>query len=329
MIPVIIDLRFLALLILLAPNLGWTGFHSGPHRDYWEYHAKMNEVENHISDERFGDALNLLDEIVGTYDFVFLRAYKIGAQLALHLGEQDKAFLYIKEGIGAGWDLKSLENEPYLSRLKREPEWKAMEQAYPALHDQYLQRLDPAVRKEVREMFKRDQRKAMGALLRMGDKAREKYAHEKFAPQSEEHMMRLIEMLDNPGYPGEKLIGNNFWASTILSHHNSISQDYVQRDTLYRHVRPLLLRSLGTGQMSPYEFALAEDWQIAVSSNRSAPGYGYLDPPRQSTLDETNELRKKIGLRTVELRNELIEVENKTGMDFHLPDWIEGKIEIE
>jgi hypothetical protein len=81
--------------------------------------------------------------------------------------------------------------------------------------------------------------------------------------------------------------------------------------------------------MSPYEFALIDDWQKAVASERTVPGYGFLISPKKSTLLETNQLRYKIGLRSIELRNKLVDVEKKTGMNFYLPDWIKGKINIE
>jgi hypothetical protein len=81
--------------------------------------------------------------------------------------------------------------------------------------------------------------------------------------------------------------------------------------------------------MSSYEFALIDDWYIAVSSGHKAAGYGFLDPPAQSTLEETNRLRERIGLRSIELRNALVEMEKRTGMNFYLPDWVKGPIAIE
>ena len=74
---------------------------------------------------------------------------------------------------------------------------------------------------------------------------------------------------------------------------------------------------------------MIDDWQKAVSSDRTEPGYGFLNPPDQSTLDKTNQLRQKIGLRTIGIRNKLVDVEKKTGMNFYLSNWIEGKIKIE
>jgi hypothetical protein len=160
-------------------------------------------------------------------------------------------------------------------------------------------------------MYKEDQQKALGAMLRLRDRAEVKYALSKFAPHSEAQMQELMVILDQHGYPGEQLIGNDFWMSTILSHHNSITREYVKKDTLYPFIRPQLIVALEKGQLSPYELALIEDWRIAVTSERSEPGYGFLAPPRQETLDETNSLRREVGLRSIALRNKLVEVEKK------------------
>ena len=75
-------------------------------------------------------------------------------------------------------------------------------------------------------MFKKDQRLDFPYYLRIGEKAKERYALRKFAPNSGKQIARLNEILDEYGYPGERLTGNDFWMSTILVHHNSISPEY-------------------------------------------------------------------------------------------------------
>lgn len=304
-------------------------FQANRDQDYHEYHMRIEGAEKLISDEKFKEALNIYDQVFIAYDFIFSRDYKIAAQLALYIDERQRAFQYIKGGIAAGWNLKKLKKNKFLAPLQDDPEWKTIEEEYDSLYNQYLARIDQNIREKVRLLFKKDQRKALGALFRIGDKAQEKYATKKFAPHSEIQFEELSIILENKGYPGEQHIGNNYWMATIISHHNSITQEYVKSDTLYNFIKPKLIQAIYKGQMSPYEFALVDDWQKAVSSDRTEPGYGYINPPNQSTLSKTNELRQVIGLRLVELRNKLIDVEYRTGINFYLPDWIEGKILIE
>ncbi|GAA0890680.1 hypothetical protein GCM10009122_03590 [Fulvivirga kasyanovii] len=316
------------MLLCLLLTLSFSNSISSETQDYRRYHKQINEAEKLISNEQFKEALNIYNDVFNAFDFVFLKDYKVAAQLALYLNEKEKAFEIIKQGITAGWDLKSLKRNNYLSDLHNASEWKVIVEEYPKLRQKYLKRIDDSTRKEVHKMFKADQRKALGALFRLGDKAQEKYALKKFAPHSEAQLTKLIRIMEDHGYPGEQLIGNSFWVSTILSHHNSITTAYVKNDTLYNFIKPKLSIALEKGQISPYEFAIIDDWRIAVSSDRTQAGYGFLNPPLSSTLTETNKLRQSIGLRTVELRNKLVDVEKKTGMDFYLPDWVDGKIKI-
>lgn len=297
--------------------------------DYQAYHAQINTAEKYLSEERFQESFDQYMLVFASVDFVFLRDYKVAAQLAFHLGEEQKAFDLIEKGIKAGWILKDIKQNDYLAELHATQQWAEMEEAYPALRGAYLESLKLDLREQVHQMFKKDQRKAFGALFRIGDKARDRYAIKKFAPHSQVQIQQFIKILETCGYPGEQLIGNDFWMSTILSHHNSIATDYVNKDTVYDYLRPKLLIAVKRGQLSPYEFALIDDWYITVSTNGTQPGYGFLNPLHDSTLVQTNAIRKAIGLRSIELRNALVKVEEKTGMRFYLPDWVEGEIEIE
>lgn len=297
--------------------------------DYFSYHKQIKEAETLISHEDFKGALERYEKVFNSYDFVFSRDYKVAAQLAFYLGDKAATFDLIERGLASGWTLKALKKEKFLSPLQKEPGWTLLKNNYDSLHGVYLNRIDPMLRDSVHEMFKRDQKKAMGALFKIGNSAQEQYGTEKFAPHSEQQMAQLFEIMDNHGYPGERIIGNDYWMSTVISHHNSISEEYTKKDTLYNYIRPALKKALALGQISPYEFSMIDDWRIAVVSNRTAVGYGFLNAPLSGTLSETNALREKAGLRSVELRNKLVDLENKTGMNLYLPDWVIGKIEVE
>ena len=169
-------------------------------------------------------------------------------------------------------------------------------------------------------MYAKDQKKAMKALFKLSSKSQDKYAEHKFAPHSEQQMAEFSMILDTKGYPGEKLIGNSSWMSTILSHHNSISTNYNRADTLYLKLQPRLMDAIKNGQMSPYEYVAIDDWYRTVRYDRKEVTYGILDPPSASNLSKTNELREMIFVRPYELRDELVAIENKTGMDFYLSD---------
>lgn len=303
-------------------------FKSNGQEGYLSYHSKVIDCETLIAEEKFEEAIYQFDVLFEKYDFVFLRDIKLAVELSVFLKDYKSGIKFTKRGIKAGWTLKSLNKNQHLKSLREQPAWNEILSEYDSLNKMYESRLNMPLKNEVHEMFKKDQKKALGALFRIGQKAQRKYSEKKFAPHSEAQLKKIEQILKEYGYPGEQLIGNNVWSSVILSHHNSISVHYNSQDTLYTQLRPKLLKALEKGEISPYEFAQIEDWRIAALNNHNKTNYGFLGAIQNTTaLDAVNKNRAAIGLRSVELRNKLIDIENKTGLNLHLPKgWQSGKI---
>lgn len=290
------------------------------HQDYEFYHQQVIKAETLIGSENYAEALLLYEQLFNDYDFIFLREYQIASQLAFYAGDMQKSLEYVKQGILSGWEIKAIKKNEYLKPLLREEGWKSIEKEYPNLKAQYTSKLDQNIREQVQKMYAKDQKKALKALFRFSSKSQDNYAENKFAPHSENQMAEFTAILEIKGYPGERLIGNSNWMSTILSHHNSISTAYNMKDTLYPKLQSRLVDALKNGQMSPYEYVTIDDWYRTVTYNRKEVTYGILDPPTASNLSKTNELREIIYVRPYALRDELIAIQEKTGMDFYLPD---------
>ncbi len=289
-------------------------------QDYKIYHQQVIEAEKLIAAENYDSALLVYEQVFDDYEFVFLREYQIATQLAFYLKDKQKTIKYLKQGILSGWEIKSIKKNNYLEQLRGDEVWKSIENEYPNLNKQYKSNLNQNVREQVKKMYSKDQKKAIKALLRFGSKAQDNYAEKKFAPHSEKQMLELAEIIETYGYPGEKLIGNDYWMSTILSHHNSISTAYTMKDRLYTELRPKLEDAIKKGQMSPYEFTDVDDWCLSIKYDRTKPTYGILDRPLPANMDKTNELRAIIYARPYELRDDLEAIQEKTGMNFYLRD---------
>lgn len=318
------------ILINLISLFSVTTIKATEEKDYSIYHQRVVEAEILIVSQNHEDALQVYEELFENYDFIFVREYQIATQLALYLDDEEKAYWFLVKGIRSGWQMKSIRRNAYLAKLRATKEWKTIKKQYRNFNEQYASHLNESLRNRVKKIFSKDQWKAIGALFRFSSKAQDRYAEKKFAPQSEKQIAEFSEILKVYGYPGEKLIGNDFWMSTIVSHHNSISQAYNKKDTLYPKLRPQLKDALKKGQISPFEFASIDDWYRSTKSDKDKSTYGILDAPTRPKLAATNELRKRVYLRPIEIRNELIEVQKKTGMDFYLngDPWIESEIEI-
>ncbi|WP_299112248.1 hypothetical protein [uncultured Winogradskyella sp.] len=296
--------------------------------DYKNYHAEILLAEELVSQEKYNQALERYEKVFANFKFNFLRDYKVASQLYLFTGNKEKGVNLIKESITNGWELKDLKNQEFLKKNLNDSEWKNIENQYDNLYKIFLNRIDSNIKSKVQSMFEKDQELAFKVSTIENEQEQEEFILKNFPKHSEKQLKKLLEILEEKGYPGEFLIGNNFWSSTILSHHNSIEPDYVKKDTLYNFIKPKLFQSLTKGYISPYEIALIEDWKRATTSDFSESIYGYLNAPNSSNISQINTSRRRIGLRPVELRNKLIDIENKTGINFYLPDWVDGKIKI-
>lgn len=315
-------------LTILIITFSWPPLKANETKGYVHYHQQVLKAEQLITEEKYDLALKIYEGLMQDYEFVFLKDYKIAAQLALQLGDTQKATELIKKAILVGWEWKSIRKNEFLAPLHESGDWKTLKKSYVQLHKQYLSTLNNPLRKQVKRMISRDQWKALGALFTFSSKAQDRYAEKKFAPHSEKQLAELKAILQEYGYPGEQLIGNNFWVSTILSHHNSISREYGQKDTLYNSIKPELEKALKNGQISPFELVLIDEWYRTVQQQKMT--YGILNPPSRKGLSATNDLRAAFYLRSVETRNKLIEIQEKTGMNFYLEGspWIDGKIDV-
>lgn len=296
--------------------------------DYRGYHFYINQAEKLIADEEFEGALFLYDTTFASYEFVFLRDQKIAAQLAFQLGRKDEGLKLIKQAMSNGWKWEAIKEQTFLQKHLDKADWEELEDAQEQLSNEYETRINSALQEKIRQMFQADQNLAGMAAEIEDEEEQEAFIIRKFPPHSAKQLQKLLTIIREEGYPGEKLIGNDYWVSTIVSHHNSISTEEVKKDTLFPSLRPLLEKALVAGEISPYEWALMEDWRIAVTSDHQEAGFGYLNAPSRASLQSANKRRKELGLRSIELRNRLVDVQNKTGLILYLPDWVDGKIEV-
>lgn len=290
-------------------------------KEYGDYQAAISYAEDLIAAEKWEDAVLVYKQLFERCDFVFLRDCKIAAQVAAYAHKNDDAIAFIKEAIKNGWALKSVRKHKLLKSQIHSSQWLEITAVSDSLSHIFKSRLDPVTRRVIKKMYHRDQRMALGALLTFSSKGQDRYAEKKFAPHSEKQLGKLGIIIDSLGYPGEKLIGNGSWASIILLHHNSISQNYVLHDSLYPRLRPTLLLALQQGQIHPYRFALIQDWYVAVKSAHTQTAYGCLQTElTRDQLTHINKLRKEIGLHSIETRNKLIKLQKRTGIDFYLSE---------
>lgn len=299
-------------------------------QDYTLYHHQILMGEQHIGSKNYKEAMNAYEKAFISFDQPYKKDYIRAAQIALELDQNEKSITYIKSGMSLGWSWKSIRKNTFLKSKLTDQEWAELKDSYKALNEKYISEINADLSKEISIIYKKDQRLAMQALFSFSQKAQDRFAEKTYVPKSKPRVMQILHILKTQGYPGERVIEKQYWITTPLMHHNSSSTACVKADTLYLEIRPLLIKAIRAGDMSPYDFATIDDWYILVKSARTEVGYGIVGELNSTNTSTANSLRSKIGVRNIVLRNKLVDVEETTGMDFYLEGspWLNGKIEI-
>lgn len=285
-------------------------------QNYERYHEQVLEIEKYIAREKYDHALQGYQNLFDSYEFVFLRDYIVASQIALKVGQIGFCKVYMKEAIIRGWDIKHIKRNKFIRNNLPDEDWEEINQEYPELTYFFLTNLNYDLRKKVYKLYTKDQKMAIRAALRLNQKMIRRFCEKKYIPHSEKTVHELIEIIKTNGYPGEKVIGNSWWGSTILSHHNSIFPEYNLNDPLYEQINNLLFDAFKKGEISPYEMVLIDDWYRNVAFDCKESTYGIISC--ENNDEASNELREKFYYRSIELQLILEEIEEKTGMQLEL-----------
>jgi hypothetical protein len=289
--------------------------------NYLEYNRRIIEAETFLSEKNFPESIRIYRELANAYDHVFLRDYKVAAQLAAYQGDTSNLHYFVKTGMRNGWDFKQIKKNPHLRKYSKYDFWKHLKRNRKSFAEQFNQSVDIPLRQEVKEMLRRDQWRALRVAITPGKKWKERYTTRKFVPNNRAQVRRILAITQQYGYPGEKIIGDKSWATVIISHN--------EHDSVYSQLRPRLYDALERGEIAPIELAIIETWRVEVDSEHRDKGFviwsGAVTAEQAFLADS---LRSGIGLRNINLNNKLISAERELRMNFYLSPFHGGVISV-
>ncbi|NJM26978.1 MAG: hypothetical protein HC859_17420 [Bacteroidia bacterium] len=231
-------------------------------------------------------------------------------------------FLFLERGMTKGWDWKSIKKDKAFRAYHDSKGWTALAKHQQQFRHTFESGINLPVREEVKRMLVRDQLRAIKVALTPVKRWREWYTNKRFVPHNRAMVRRINEIIDESGYPGERLIGDRSWATIIISHN--------EHDTIYfQTLRPKLLQALETGMLAPIDFAQLETWRRGVDSQWNDQAYVIFEQTvTKAQAAKADELRRAINLRSIDLNNRLVALERELGMDFHLSPYHGGPITV-
>lgn len=308
--------RLSVLLLTLIPFLC-----SGQTKNYLEYHTDITKAEEFIVSRQFNESLGIYRKLEDKFDHMFLRDIKVATQLAAYSNDTDNLFHFLEIGMKKGWTSKEIMNLKILKKFKNDDRWERLKANKDQFRKEFESNINLQLRTEIKEMLNEDQKRAIRVALTPIKKWRERYTNRKFVPNNRTQVRRINQIIDQHGYPGEKVIGDKSWATVIISHN--------EHDTIYNQLRPKLYSAYERGELSAIELAIIETWRTVVDTDRKEKGFIiWGDEITKPELIKGDSLRQTIGLRSIDLNNKLIQTEKELDMKFYLSPFHGGLITI-
>ncbi|MCH2229265.1 MAG: hypothetical protein MK105_02880 [Crocinitomicaceae bacterium] len=176
-------------------------------QDYYEYYEGINQAKISLIEDKLEQSLNHYHRTFEQFDFVFARDCFNALEVASKVGNQNQADYFLRRCLKQGIELSFLERYSLLTALKATPFWTKILSDKDSLRQIYLQNVNWELRKEVIEMFTEDQE-----IRDLADKNRfnifkKKKLSQQFIEIDRKLVQRLIQITEEYGFPGEKLIG--------------------------------------------------------------------------------------------------------------------------
>ncbi len=309
-------MKRLLILLTLIPILC-----SGQTKNYLDYHNKIIKAEEYIVARQFNESLKVYRNITDTYEYVFLRDIKVAAQLSAYINDTDNLFYFLEKGMKKGWTSKEIMKRETLKKFKTDNRWKKLKANQDKYKKDFQNSINLELRTEIKEMLVEDQKRAIRVALTPIKKWRERYTNRKFVPNNRAQVRRINQIIDQAGYPGEKVIGDKSWATVMISHN--------EHDTIYNELRPKLYSAFERGEISAIEIAIVESWRSVVNTGWKDKSFVIWEQEiDKSEASHADSLRSSIGLRSIELNNRLIDTEKELKMKFYLSPSHGGRITV-
>lgn len=289
--------------------------------NYLSYHRDVVRAEEYLVNQQFKESLAIYNSLSNRYEHVFRRDLMVAAQISAHINDTDQLFYFLEQGMKNGWTLKEIKKSKNIKAYQNHSFWQKLKDNQLEYEKEFHKNLNEPLRAEIKIMFGQDQKRALRVALTPVKKWRERYTNRKFVPNNRSQVRRINQIIDEIGYPGEKIIGDKSWATVIISHN--------EHDTIYNELRPKLYKAFEKGELSAIDLAMIETWKVVVDTERKDQGFAIWEQTINAReASHADSLRQNIGLRSIALNNKLILLGKELGMNFFLSPFHGGLITV-
>ena len=271
--------------------------------DYRDYYEGINKARKSIVGDSLEHSLTVYKATFEKYEFVFARDCYNALQVASKLGNHDETAYFMQRCLKQGIELEILQEAPFLTDFKTTEQWQHVLSVADSLHAHYLSTIITSVREEITSMFTEDQRMRELNYRNRFNPFKKKKLNKEWEELNRHQVKRLIDITNEFGFPGERLIGLDY--GNMHPKINSIGCSAGMPIVLFIHhfsspnesYNEILIKHINTGYLHIEHFAIISDFQHTYGKEEfgEIQCYSQRFNPKVA-IEEINTNRESIGL---------------------------------
>lgn len=283
-------------------------------QDYIQYQRIFNRIDDDIIANNVQQAIPRLDSVYKNYSFIFARHCVKALQICGKINDSLNADKWLTKAFIQGVPLTVLDANALTKKSLQYPTTSKTIKAYDSLRSLYLNSFNHSIAHTIDSLLKVDQRKTkkinFGFILLRYTVYWPAWLH-----NNKTQYRFISKIVDDYGYPGERLIGlpedynDTAWTNKSFSRFvPNIFDRRVQTMLMHCYSNPrkdintTLFQNVTSGYLTPKQYAIIQDFLAEYGRSK----YGtytrtgeWFPIPKHNNLVETDTLRHKLGLNTL------------------------------
>lgn len=287
--------------------------------DYLAYHKELSTIEECIISKKYNEAVNLFNNLISQYQFVFPRDAYLATQIASYSNEKEAAKVFLIKSIESGCSFKMLMKNLHIKKIINDIGLKEFKEIYFKSNKEYKKSISTEVKDVMQKLHKKDRE----YLIRYY-KLYNFFSKEKILLEWNQYSVmagaKVKEIIQNVGFPSYKIVGTDNREDSkkgdfkdYISSHMAVillAHDYER----IKDIMPLLLEEVTKGNISARALAFLRD---VITYKRLTKGklknddfdtYKYgtflFQDKNIDNISNYNQERKKLGLCSLEIEKE-------------------------
>lgn len=273
--------------------------------DYFEYYQQVNKAKLLAAENQNDEAARLYKTTFEKFPFRFARDCVNAVEISSVTPNDSATAYFMAAALKQGIPLAYFAQSPKLANFRATENWKELSDKAASFRQTYEASINPEIRDEINSMFAADQA-IRKRFYHWSNYWQRPFLGAKWKRLNTQQVERMMQITEEYGFPGEKLIGID-----LPEHHEKIEAHQFSAGMpiilfIHHYSQPnasfdsTLVEEVKKGNLNNEHFATICDYEAHFGKNRY-PNFGYYGLrlwPKNMSKSAFDAQRKKIQLLT-------------------------------